>query len=109
MAHKQNPTSSQQALLAIGKVKSLSASILSGPIQEYERSIQGWQAELGIVAEQFIWSADALALVTGMIQRLQVNQKRMNENLADAGVGTDTGESERLVDAAISLFERSDL
>ena len=109
MAHKQNPTSSQQALLAIGKVKSLSASILSAPIQEYERSIQGWQAELGIVAEQFIWSADALALVTGMIQRLQVNQKRMNENLADAGVGTDTGESERLVDAAISLFERSDL
>ena len=109
MPHKRNPTGSQQALLAVGRAKSLAQGLLSAPEQALERSIQGWQAELGVLGELFSWTADAGIQVTRTIDGLEVNQAAMQRNLASAGVGTDHGEAEALVARAINLHEESGL
>lgn len=107
MPHKHNPTSSQQALAAVARVKAQTSGIVSAPTQEFERSIQGWQVELGVLAEQFVWTEDALLHVTRMVQRLEIDQHRMLHNLQTAGVGDDIGESEAIVNATITAYERS--
>jgi 3-carboxy-cis,cis-muconate cycloisomerase len=109
MPHKNNPTGSQQALLAVGRVKSLAQSLLSIPEQEYERSLQGWQSQLGTLAELLSWAAEAETQVTRFIDGLEVNAETMRRNLEAAGVGEDSGASQALVARAIDLHRKSGL
>lgn len=106
MAHKRNPTGCQVALSAALRAPHLAATILSGLPQEHERGLGGWQAEGPVLAELFHIAHGALAALAPVIEGLEVDTDRMASNLAAAGVGTDTGESEALVARALNHYRR---
>lgn len=97
MAHKRNPTGCQVALSAALRAPHLAATILSALPQEHERGLGGWQAEGPVLADLFHLAHGALAAMAPVVEELEVDTARMAANLAAAGVGTDTGESEALV------------
>jgi 3-carboxy-cis,cis-muconate cycloisomerase len=102
MAHKRNPTGCQIVLSAAVRVPGLVATILSAMPQEQERGLGGWQAEGPALADLFVLTHGALAALAPVIEGLEVDAARMASNLAAAGLGTDTGESEALVKAALA-------
>ena len=65
MPHKQNPTTAQQILAACARLPALAQTLLTGMRQEHERGISGWQLELPLLAESFVWAYDALVLAVG--------------------------------------------
>ncbi|CAN5346212.1 3-carboxy-cis,cis-muconate cycloisomerase [soil metagenome] len=107
MAHKRNPTSCQVALSAALRAPHLAATIVSALPQEHERGLGGWQIEGPVLADLFQLAHGALAAMAPVIEGLEVDTDRMAANLAAAGVGTDTGESEALVRRALAPFERN--
>jgi 3-carboxy-cis,cis-muconate cycloisomerase len=104
MAHKRNPTSCQAARSAALRAPHLAATILSALPQEHERGLGGWQVEGPVLADLFQLAHGALAAMAPVIEGLEVDVDRMAANLAAAGVGTDTGESEALVARALTSF-----
>jgi 3-carboxy-cis,cis-muconate cycloisomerase len=102
MAHKRNPTGCQIVLSAAVRVPGLVATIVAGMPQEQERGLDGWQAEGPALADLFILTHGALSVLAPVIEGLEVDAGRMARNLAAAGLGTDTGESEALVKAALA-------
>jgi 3-carboxy-cis,cis-muconate cycloisomerase len=82
MAHKRNPVAAMLGLAAAQRAPQRVAALLQGMVQEHERALGGWQAEL---AE---WSGLLLAVHGGLkamaeaAQGLQVDEARMRENLA---------------------------
>jgi 3-carboxy-cis,cis-muconate cycloisomerase len=102
MAHKRNPTGCQVALSAAIRAPHLAATIVAALPQQHERGLGGWQAEAPILADLFQLAHGALAVMAPVIEGLEVDTDRMAANLAAADVGTDTGESERLVAQALA-------
>jgi len=101
MAHKRNPTGCQIVLSVAARTPGLAATIIAGLPQEQERGLGGWQAEAPVLADLFIAAHGALAALAPMIEGLEVDTARMAANLKAANVGSDTGESEALVRAAL--------
>lgn len=106
MAHKRNPTGCQVALSASIRAPHLAATILSALPQQHERGLGGWQAEGPVLAELFELAHGALATMVVVVEGLEVDTDRMAANLAAARVGTDTGESERLVARALEAHRK---
>lgn len=101
MAHKRNATGCQIVLSAAIRVPGLVATILAATAQEQERGLGGWQAEGPVLADLFLLTHGALVALAPVIEGLEVDTARMAKNLAKAGIGTDTGESEKLTRAAL--------
>jgi 3-carboxy-cis,cis-muconate cycloisomerase len=82
MPHKRNPVAAMLGLAAAQRAPQRVAALLQGMVQEHERALGGWQAEL---AE---WSGLLLAVHGGLrpmaeaAAGLQVDESRMRENLA---------------------------
>jgi 3-carboxy-cis,cis-muconate cycloisomerase len=82
MAHKRNPVAAMLALAAAQRAPQRVAALLQGMVQEHERALGGWQAEL---AE---WSGLWLAVHGGLkplaeaAAGLQVDEARMRQNIA---------------------------
>jgi 3-carboxy-cis,cis-muconate cycloisomerase len=106
MAHKRNPTGCQVALSAALRAPHLAATLLSGLPQEHERGLGGWQVEGPVLADLFHLAHGALAAMAPVIEGLDVDVDRMAANLAAAGAGTDTGESEILVARALDAYRK---
>jgi len=106
MAHKRNPTGCQTALTAAIRAPHLAATIVSALPQQHERGLGGWQAEGAVLADLFQLAHGALAAMAPVIEGLEVDTARMAANLAAAGVGTDTGESQTLVARALASLEK---
>ncbi len=102
MAHKRNPTGCQIVLSAAVRVPVLAATLLSAMPQEQERGLGGWQAEGPVLADLFVLTHGALVALAPVIEGLEVDAGRMARNLAAANLGSDTGESEALVKAALA-------
>jgi 3-carboxy-cis,cis-muconate cycloisomerase len=102
MAHKRNPTVCQIVLTAAVRVPGLVATTFSGMPQEQERGLGGWQAEGPVLADLFVLTHGALVALAPVIEGLEVDAGRMGRNLAAADLGSDTGESEALVKAALA-------
>jgi 3-carboxy-cis,cis-muconate cycloisomerase len=101
MAHKRNPTGCRIALSAALRAPGLAATLLAALPQEHERGLGGWQAEAPVLAELFALAHGAIAAMAPVIEGLEVDEAAMARNLAAAGVGSDTGESEALVRRAL--------
>jgi len=101
MAHKRNPTGCQIVLSAAARTPGLAATIIASLAQEQERGLGGWQAEAPVLADLFILTHGALAALASVIEGLEVDTARMAENLKAANIGSDIGESEALVRAAL--------
>ena len=102
MAHKRNPTGCQVALSAAARVPGLAASLLAGAVNAHERGLGGWQAEAATIADIFVLAHGALSAMATVLEGLEVNTEAMRKNLERSGVGTDTGETDALVAAALA-------
>lgn len=81
MPHKRNPVTCAVVLAAANRVPALASIMLSAMSQEHERGLGGWQAEWQTLPEIVRLSAGALHRLADTVGNLEVNPKRMQQNL----------------------------
>jgi 3-carboxy-cis,cis-muconate cycloisomerase len=81
MPQKRNPISSVYITAQTAMVKQLAAALLEAMVEDHERSTGPWEIEWIALPEIFMLSAGALAQTRFLVQGLQVNEKKMRENL----------------------------
>ncbi len=81
MPQKRNPISSVYITAQTAVVKQHVAALLEAQIEDHERSTGPWEIEWIVLPEIFMLSAGALAQTRFLMSGLQVNEKKMRENL----------------------------
>ena len=81
MPQKRNPISSVYITAQTAMVKQLVAALLEAQVEDHERSTGPWEIEWIALPEIFMLSAGALAQTRFVVDGLQVNEKKMRENL----------------------------
>ncbi len=81
MPQKRNPISSVYVTAQSAIVKQHVAALLEAMVEDHERATGPWEIEWIILPEIFMLSAGALAQTRFVLEGLQVNEKKMRENL----------------------------
>jgi 3-carboxy-cis,cis-muconate cycloisomerase len=81
MPQKRNPISSVYITAQTAMVRQLVAALLEAQIEDHERSTGPWEIEWIALPEIFMLAAGALAQTRFLVSGLQVNEKKMRENL----------------------------
>lgn len=81
MPQKRNPVGCAVLLSASVRVPPLVATVLAASVQENERGLGGWHAEWETLPELCALTGGALQTLAEMLPNLQVNARRMRENL----------------------------
>jgi 3-carboxy-cis,cis-muconate cycloisomerase len=81
MPQKRNPISSVYITAQTAIVKQLVAALLEAMIEDHERATGPWEIEWITLPEIFMLTAGALAQTKFVVSGLQVNEKKMLENL----------------------------
>ncbi len=81
MPQKRNPISSVYITAQTAMVKQLAAALLEAKVEDHERATGPWEIEWIALPEIFMLSAGALAQTRFLVEGLQVNGKKMRENL----------------------------
>jgi 3-carboxy-cis,cis-muconate cycloisomerase len=81
MPQKRNPISSVYITAQTAMVRQLVAALLEAQIEDHERATGPWEIEWIALPEIFMLSAGALAQTRFLVEGLQVNEKKMRENL----------------------------
>jgi len=81
MPQKRNPISSVYITAQTAMVKQLAAALLEAMVEDHERATGPWEIEWIALPEIFMLSAGALAQTRFVVSGLQVNEKKMRENL----------------------------
>jgi 3-carboxy-cis,cis-muconate cycloisomerase len=81
MPQKRNPISSVYITAQTALVKQLTAALLEAMVEDHERATGPWEIEWIALPEIFMLSAGALAQTRFVLEGLQVNEKKMSENL----------------------------
>jgi len=81
MPQKRNPISSVYITAQAAMVKQLAAALLEAMVEDHERATGPWEIEWIALPEIFMLSAGALAQTRFLVGGLQVNKKKMRENL----------------------------
>jgi 3-carboxy-cis,cis-muconate cycloisomerase len=81
MPQKRNPISSVYITAQTAMVKQLCAALLEAMVEDHERSTGPWEIEWIALPEIFMLSAGALAQTRFVVEGLQVNEKKMRENI----------------------------
>jgi 3-carboxy-cis,cis-muconate cycloisomerase len=81
MPHKRNPVACAMILASAIRVPGLVATMLSAMVQEDERGLGGWHAEWETLPEIVCLTAGALHHLTDVVPRLEIDVKRVRENL----------------------------
>jgi 3-carboxy-cis,cis-muconate cycloisomerase len=81
MPHKRNPVASAIILAAATRVPGLVATMLTAMVQEDERGLGGWHAEWETLPEIVCLTAGAMHHLVDVVPRLEIDVKRMRENL----------------------------
>ena len=81
MPQKRNPISSVYITAQTAMVKQLVAALLEAQVEDHERSTGPWEIEWIALPEIFLLSAGALAQTRFLVSGLQVNKKKMRENI----------------------------
>ncbi|MFZ5542065.1 MAG: lyase family protein [Pseudomonadota bacterium] len=82
MAHKRNPVASMLALAAAQRAPQRVAGLLQGMVQEHERGLGNWQAELSDWRELLLAAHGGLQPLAEAAAGLQVDEARMRHNIA---------------------------
>ena len=85
MPHKRNPAGCAVVLAAATRTPGLVAGFLSAMVQEHERSVGGWHAELPMLAELVQATGAAGSALAAVAEGLSVDPARMREHVAEAG------------------------
>ena len=81
MPQKRNPISSVYITAQTAMVKQLVAALLEAMVEDHERATGPWEIEWIALPEIFMLSAGALAQTRFVVEGMQVNEKKMRENL----------------------------
>ena len=81
MPHKHNPIACAIILAAATRVPGLVATMLSAMLQEDERGLGSWHAEWETLPEIVCLTAGAMHHLANVVPRLEIDVKRMRENL----------------------------
>jgi 3-carboxy-cis,cis-muconate cycloisomerase len=81
MPQKRNPISSVYITAQVAIVKQMVAALLEAMIEDHERATGPWEIEWIVLPEIFMLAAGALAQTKFVVSGLQVNEKKMRENL----------------------------
>jgi len=81
MPQKRNPISSVYITAQTAVVKQHVAALLEAMVEDHERATGPWEIEWIVLPEIFMLSAGALAQTRFLVEGLQVNEKRMRENI----------------------------
>jgi len=81
MPQKRNPISSVYITAQTAVVKQHVAALLEAQVEDHERATGPWEIEWIVLPEIFMLSAGALAQTRFVVDGLQVNEKKMRENL----------------------------
>ncbi len=82
MPHKRNPVASMVALAAALRAPQRVAALLAAMVQEHERGLGNWQAELAETAGLYLSAHGALKALTDAAQQgLEVHPDRMRANI----------------------------
>jgi 3-carboxy-cis,cis-muconate cycloisomerase len=81
MPHKRNPVASMVALAASLRAPQRVAAVLSAMVQEHERGLGNWQAELAETAGLYISAHGAVKALADACAGLEVNAARMRANI----------------------------
>src|SRR5471032_3401315 len=81
MPQKRNPISSVYITAQTAIVKQLVAALLEAMIEDHERATGPWEIEWITLPEIFMLAAGALAQTKFVVSGLQVNEKKMRENI----------------------------
>jgi len=81
MPQKRNPISSVYITAQTAMVKQLVAALLEAQVEDHERSTGPWEIEWIALPEIFMLAAGALHQTRFAVEGLQVNEKKMRENL----------------------------
>ena len=81
MPQKRNPISSVYITATASLVRQHVAALLDAMIEDHERATGPWEIEWIAVPEIFSLTAGALAQTRLMVSGLQVDEKKMRENL----------------------------
>jgi 3-carboxy-cis,cis-muconate cycloisomerase len=81
MPQKRNPISSVYITAQTAMVKQLAAALMEAMVEDHERATGPWEIEWIALPEIFMLSAGALAQTRFVVAGLQVNEKKMRENL----------------------------
>ena len=81
LPHKRNPVACMLALAAAARTPHRVAAILSAMVQEHERGLGNWQAELAETAGLYIAAHGAVKALADVTAGLQVDAPRMRANI----------------------------
>ncbi|MGE0562996.1 MAG: 3-carboxy-cis,cis-muconate cycloisomerase [Pseudolabrys sp.] len=81
MPQKRNPISSVYITAQTAMVKHYVSALLEAQVEDHERSTGPWEIEWIALPEIFLASAGALAQTRFLVGGLQINEKKMRENL----------------------------
>ena len=81
MPHKRNPVACMVALAAAQRTPQRAAALLGAMVQEHERGLGNWQAELAEWAGLWTSAHGAVAALAEAAPGLQVNRHRMRANI----------------------------
>jgi 3-carboxy-cis,cis-muconate cycloisomerase len=81
MPHKRNPVASASALAAATMAPNLAATIFAAQVGDHERSAGPWHAEWPTLPTLLLVTSGALAAVVDIAEGLEVDAKRMRQNL----------------------------
>jgi 3-carboxy-cis,cis-muconate cycloisomerase len=81
MPQKRNPISSVYITAQTAMVKQLTAALLEAMVEDHERATGPWEIEWIALPEIFMLSAGALAQTRFVCEGMEVNEKKMRDNL----------------------------
>jgi 3-carboxy-cis,cis-muconate cycloisomerase len=81
LPHKKNPVGAATVLAAAARMPGVVSAALAGMVQEHERAVGAWHAELPIVADALQTTGAALAAMAGTVHGLSVDPERMRANI----------------------------
>jgi 3-carboxy-cis,cis-muconate cycloisomerase len=81
MPHKRNPVTSAVLLAAAARVPGMVSTMLSAMVQQQERGLGGWHAEWETLPEIVRLVGGALHHLAEMLPRMEINTRKMRENL----------------------------
>jgi 3-carboxy-cis,cis-muconate cycloisomerase len=81
MPQKRNPISSVYITAQTAMVKQLVAALLEAMVEDHERSTGPWEIEWIALPEIFMLAAGALSQTRFVVSGLQVNERKMRENI----------------------------
>jgi adenylosuccinate lyase len=85
MPHKRNPETAEHLVTLWRLVRAAAGTTLEGLVQEHERDGRGWKAEWVAFPEACQLTVTALDLAKRLLERLEVDERRMAGNLSAHG------------------------